>query len=82
MDGVLNIDAIRDGVGDERVVGVAGGNRDWAKDESGGGGAGEGVWGSGGMEVVHDVARRAIKLKLVDSEGHPIGSWWAEGKVG
>ena len=34
------------------------------------------------MEVVYNVARGAVKLELVDSEGHAIGSWKAEGKVG
>ena len=78
LDGVLDVDAIGDGVRDEGAVGVYGSGGDGMKDKGGGGGMRKGVGKSSGVEVVHDVVRRAIKLELVDGKGHMRCSWGAE----
>ena len=80
LDGVLNVDAIREGVGDEGAVSVTRGGGDGIKDESREGRVGEGIGGSSGVEVVYDVVRGAVKLELVDSKGHIRYSWGAEGR--
>ena len=76
------MDTVGDGVGDKGVVSVTKDHRDRMKDKGGRGRVEKDVQGGGSMEVVYNVARGAVKLELVDSKGHAIGSWKAEGKVG
>ena len=69
------MDAIGESVRDEGAVSVTRGRGDGIKDESRKGRVGEGVGGSSGVEVIYDVVRGAVKLELVDSEGHIRCSW-------
>ena len=70
LNGVLDINTIGDGVGDEGTVSIIGGGRDGTEDEDGERRAGEGVGKSGNVEIGHNVVGKVSKLKLVDGKGH------------
>ena len=73
-DRVLDVDAIGDAFFIVREIGVSGDRRDgrrWryrVQYEVGGAGAREGS--RGGVDVIHNVARRGSELKLSNFEGH------------